>query len=867
MAPNTLIEELDCGIEQGSVTGPDLSPDSRTVYGEDVQADVQDVPSSSSGGVMLHQDVLTFQDSTTSNIGDSLGPPAAMTSGDQTASHSLDEFFARPVRIGTFVWNETDGLGTVHTMRPWLLYFQDPRVQYKLNNFAFLQCTLKIKILVNASPFYYGSMICAYRPTTDFFTETAIVDSGTRYFIPYSQRPCAWISPQRNEGATMELPFMYYANWLAAGSATELSNMGMLSFFNYTTLQSANGASGTGVTISVYAWAENVKLSGPSVSLATQADVMQVQADEYGQGPISQAASAVASVAESMKRIPFIGRFATATQIGASAVGKIAHMFGYTNVPVIADSQPYRPEPFPKFASSDIGFPVEKLTLDPKNELTLDNTTVGAAADDELAIAKLVQRESYLCTTTWSTTNATDDILFSTTVAPCNMFDLTTETYPKVYLTPLAWIGAMFQNWRGDIIFRFRIVASKYHKGRLRVSFDPAGQTAQNVINTAATNNIVFTEIVDLDAEAEVEFRIPYQQAFPFLLNQSLLTAPNWSISTTPTFSQNAAYSNGTLTLRVLTNLTAPIATSNVAVQVFVRGADNLEFANPVTPPKGFSAWAVQSDVITTPARSSTLGRDSTVEDNQYLVNFGEKILSLRQVMRRMSLVGVTTPLVGVGQDYYLVQKYFTKIPPYFGYDPAGIHTAKGLVAPATTFQFNFVQPHPINWILPAFAGFRGSTNWSFNVDSSAAVCHVRANRLNAGSYPRASSAIDAQVTGAVKSTPSANAQFFWNNLDAGGAGSALTNQITNAGLTVQCPMYTRYKYCGTSINRATLPNSGDDENLDMEVFEVLLNNNVGAGSAATKIWSYCGIGTDFNVHYFVSIPTLTYIGTGMVPV
>ncbi len=113
MAPNTLIEELDCGIEQGSVTGPDLSPDSRTVYGEDVQADVQDVPSSSSGGVMLHQDVLTFQDSTTSNIGDSLGPPAVMTSGDQTASHSLDEFFARPVRIGTFVWNETDGLGTV----------------------------------------------------------------------------------------------------------------------------------------------------------------------------------------------------------------------------------------------------------------------------------------------------------------------------------------------------------------------------------------------------------------------------------------------------------------------------------------------------------------------------------------------------------------------------------------------------------------------------------------------------------------------------------------------------------------------------------------------------------------------------------
>jgi hypothetical protein len=861
-APKTIKKELDQEFEQSSLVRLDDPVDSLPIEEMSVQADVQD--SGAVASLTRQQDVLTFHDASESNIGDEISPPAEMTLRDQSAGHNLDDFFKRPVRILNFTWLESDPIGTRRTFSPWNLFFSDPRVQYKLNNFAFISCKLKLKILINASPFYYGSMLCAYRPLKFLNFDTISIDTGTRYFIPYSQRPGVWLAPQRNEGAEMTLPFLYPANWLKAGVSADMTSMGDITFINYTALQSANGVTGSGVTVSVYAWAEDVKLSGPTLSLATQSDVMDVQGDEYGKGPISSVASAIANAAG---KLPFLGRFATATQIGAGAVSSIASLFGFTNVPVIADTAPFRPEAFPKFASSEIGFPVEKLTLDPKNELTLDNSVCGATEDDELVISKLVQRESYLCTSTWTTTHVADDMLFYTTVAPCNMWDITTETYPRVYLTPLAWVGAMFQNWRGDLIFRFRIVASKYHKGRLRVSFDPAGQAAQNLVNTAASNNVVFTEIVDLDVEAEVEFRVPFQQAYPFLTNQSLLTPPNWSIAATPTFvAQDSNLFNGTLTLRVLTALTAPVGTSNVAVQVFVRGAENLEYANPTTPPKGFTNFGVQADVMTTTASSSVMGESHETPDAQYLVNFGERIRSLRQVMRRMSLVGVTTPPTAAGSDYYLVQKYFTKIPPFFGYDPTGIHTAKGVVVPATTFKFNFVQPHPINWILPAFAGFRGSTVWSFNVDSSSPVGHVRVNRLNSNSYPKASTAIDAFVTSLVKSTPSINAAFFWNNTDAGGAGQAVTNQNTNAGITAHCPMYTRHKFVGTSADWATAPNVSDESN-DMFVFETLLNNNVGASSAATKIWSYCGIGTDFNVLFFVNVPTVTYIGTTMVPV
>lgn len=835
-----------------------------------VQMDAQSLPSGSAPVVTQVHETLTFQDAASSNVGTSGGPIAEVSRADATQHHSLDDFFSRPVRIANFTWLEADAIGTSRAFRPWHLYFTNPRVQYKLHNHAFIQCKLKLKILINASPFYYGSMLAAYRPLTGFSADTISYDVGNRHFIPYSQRPCVWLAPQRNEGAEMTLPFIHPANWLDAGSASAMNSMGELLFLNYTDLESANGTTGTGVTITVYAWAEDVKLSGPSLSLATQGDELdlQVQADEYGRGPVSQLASAVASTAKTLSKVPFIGRFATATQIGASAVSRIASMFGYTNVPVIEDTRPLRPEAFPKFASSDIGFPVEKLTLDPKNELTLDNTVCGAGADDELTISKLVQRESYLCATSWSTTHSSNDILFSSPVAPGDLWDLTVAANPKMYLTPMAWINAMFQNWRGDIIFRFRIVASKYHKGRLRVSFDPAGQFAQNLVNTPASDNVVFTEIIDLDNDTEVEFRVPYQQALPFLLGKSLNATPGWSTTTTPLFTRDPVRDNGTITVRVLTALTAPVALSTVSVQVFVRGAENLEFANPCSVRKGYSPWTVQADTITTSATSSVLGAPSHVDDNQYLVNFGEKILSLRQLLRRMTLVGVTTPVAASGQDFYIVQKYFNRIPPYFGYDPDGIHQAKGVVNTGTTYKFNFVNTTPLNWILPAFLGYRGSTNWSFNVDSSAPISHVRAMRLNLNSQPSSAVALDAFVTGTVTGTPSANAQFFYTKVNAGVAGSALTNQRTNAGLNVQCPMYTRYKFSGTSVNRATSSNNGDDGDLDMFCMEVLLNNTaVGPKAVDTRIWSYCGVGTDFNVLYFLNVPTMWDIGTGMAPV
>jgi hypothetical protein len=801
--------------------------------------------------VQTQNETVGFHDAAAPEVG---GYMAAIDSGsasDQTENMDLVKFLSRPVRIATFTWNESDAVATSHTYNPWNLFFTDTRVQYKLNNFSFIQCKLKIKILINASPFYYGSMYCGYQPLPALTPSSIVSSTGTQQLIPYSQRPCVWLSPQHNQGAEMELPFFYYKNWLNAQSASDMTNMGQLTFLNYTALQSANGVTGDGVSIAVYAWAEDVKLSGPSVGLATQS--LEVQGDEYGKGPVSSVASAIASAAGYFKNIPVIGKFATATQMGASAVSSIAKLFGFTNVPVIADTQPFRPEPFPKMASTDIGFPIEKLTLDAKNELTIDPTAIGLKAEDEMAISSLVQRDSYLCTATWASSSAVDTILFASAVCPMLQDQTAQATTLTFYQTPMAWLSSMFLHWRGDIIFKFKVIASVYHKGRLRISFDPAGSNTENIYTDANSANVVFTEIVDLGDTNEVEMRIPFQQAYPFLLTQNYLTAPQWwSTSSSPSFSGSPTLNNGVITVRVQTILTSPTASSSVSILVHVRAADNFELANPRDLQNSASMFQVQS--AESPSVSTVVGTGlPNVNEQRNLVHFGERVLSLRQLLRRYTMVNLDHVGTSSNSNNLCIwQKIFTKLPPMYGFDPYGQNSAKGLVVTASNFAFNFTQPHPLNWVAPAFVAYRGSTNWTFNLDFGAPISHVRVvrtpdsihvlpNKLN-------------QLAATTSSSDSVIAQTALNCLP-GSSGSALVSQQTNAGLNVQLPMYTFTRFQSTAPSYTMHPSTVDGAQTDTYILEVACDpasKNLNGG----VLWTYCAAGTDFGLHFFLNVPS-----------
>lgn len=256
--------------------------------------------------VETSQQNVTYLDE---NIGERHGFAAnrnALLSPDAVTNAYLSDFLSRPVNIATYTWNESDVAGGFDvTFNPWHLYFNDTNIKYKLNNFAFIKCNLRLKIMINASPFYYGALLMHYRPMSGIHGDNVISvypsPTETDIFMrlmPYSQRPHLWIYPQNSEGGEMVLPFFYYKEWLSVGLASDFTNMGQIKIVNVTTLQSATGAVGEGVNIQVFAWAENVTLSGPTTALSMQAGVV---ADEYGQGVISKPASAVAGIASRLR--------------------------------------------------------------------------------------------------------------------------------------------------------------------------------------------------------------------------------------------------------------------------------------------------------------------------------------------------------------------------------------------------------------------------------------------------------------------------------------------------------------------------------------------------------------------------------------
>ncbi len=773
----------------------------------------------------------------------------------KTKFTAIQNFFRRPVRINTKLWNESDPIGGSGTMFPWNDWATTNSVKNKLNNFAYFRGDLHLKFQISASPFYYGMIQASYQPLPLFKSDTIVVDTNNNYLIPRSQRPKVEIDPALGDTFEMVLPFIYNYNMVDIQSALDVFNLGKIYWDIYSPLQSANGVSGSGITITTYAWVEDITLVGASAGYA-------VQSDEYGEGPVSRPASWLSRFASNFTNIPIIGPFAMATQIGAGAVASIASIFGYTNVPVIEDTSPMRSEPFPKLASSEIGYPVEKLTLDPKNELSIDPRIVGLnSGTDELAIANIVQRQSYLARSNWSTSDTVDTIKFTTRLTPVMCGVTSSGTNQQVYGAPMSYISNMFKYWRGDLIFTFKIICSKYHKGKLRISYDPNGRNiaGENIIVSADTVNTVSTTIWDIGETNICEVRIPYQQNKQFLALNNYGTTV-WTTSSSPSFTRDQTTDNGMLTIRVQNVLTSPIASSPVDILVYVRGAENLEFANPdeIDSTNTLSFFQPQSEEfnLNNVVQEVELGDVSNDVSSQYMTHFGENIKSLRQVLRRYSKH--ESLLLGNGgtpaNSYSFWFLRFLRLPTSPGFQTGALNYANKIVGSGIA-PYNFVHFTPLSFISNAFLCYRGSVNRTFNIAGSTDSGSIRCYRMN-NNYPAIllNSRLDFPITS--NGSLSRAATYV-----SGACGQALTDQRTQAGVNVQFPMFTNSIFQSTDPAFTVAGNSIDGS--DGDSLGVLVDLFYPSTTSTSQICNcYIAAGTDFSLHFFLNVPTVWIMST-----
>ncbi len=140
---------------------------------------------------------------------------------DDQSTLGLAEFLARPTLIGTHTWTTSAFSTTLNYV--WSSFLDNAVIKNKLQNFAYIRGDLKVKLIVNCSPFYYGALIAYYEPI-----ETPTLSSTSLDFVTISQRPHVWIYPQTSSGGELHLPFFYHKNYLPLAAKSEVPNMGDL---------------------------------------------------------------------------------------------------------------------------------------------------------------------------------------------------------------------------------------------------------------------------------------------------------------------------------------------------------------------------------------------------------------------------------------------------------------------------------------------------------------------------------------------------------------------------------------------------------------------------------------------------------------
>lgn len=637
------------------------------------------------------QENITFGDTqpAPAEVVRSITDPTRFMRDDEIAH--LGQYLSRPVLINTWTWTQADSGLLKNGFNPWSLFFNDSHIKSKLNNFARLQCSLRLKFVLNASPFYYGLLKVNYDPLKS-------VRQANGDQVTYSQLPGPYITPQDMSSVEMRLPFFWPRDYLNICSQEDFNSVGYVSYSIFSPLQSANAVVAGQITISCYAWAEDVHLAAPTSINALQ-------------GPISNVSRTVGRVAHAVSSIPPLAGIGAAVSAGASMVTDLATALGFSNEPVMDDVRAVQVKTFHAMANTEQSLPLDKLCLDPDNKVSLSPQTVGLADVDELALSEFCSHEAWIAQTAWVSSQASATHLVSFHVTPHLQTQESAINRTKYCMTPTRYASRFYRFWRGSMIYRIRVVGTKFHKGRLQISWDPQGD-ASGSVDTETTN---ITKIVDLDAEQEVEFIVPFKASRCW--NSTSATdagglpvkygAGAWG--RTPTSVEH----NGCISIFVQNQLSAPVDPSTVDVVIFARAGPDFELAAPIESMRTLTVNEIQGPV--------TLDGSEIIDEAEIpTYTVGERTSSLRQLLHRTVNYGMYPRMIyDAGHEFadktmlYATTSQFRKVPMSYGYTETGdvmvltINEAPGTIAP-----FNFVNETPLATITNCFAGYRGSVNW-----------------------------------------------------------------------------------------------------------------------------------------------------------
>lgn len=529
----------------------------------------------------------------------------------------LANWLERPILAATHVWEVDEPFPQIY-FNPWAHFLDSPSVAQKISNFYLLRCKMNMKVVVNGSQMHYGRGFISYRPLMTVPGERfqydpnapagsnpfddvgrlegvgyALEDSEEASITIQSQWPKIFIDPGQSMGGEMNFPFFFGANWFripykdwvakpsaifpiptqdvlpsAVGGATpskaygpygcHQTHMGVVHSTSLQPLRHANGADDP-VTIQVFLWASDVKLSVPT---------------SYSHPGASSLLSAASSSSFKPKmRTEYVPNF----------LGDLAK---------------------PNDISTRLELGDSSLNTDP--------ATAGVDDDDTDSVISIAKRECFLDKFTWPVGSPAETLMWQAKVTPQYYRPLWADSVervgaPVLIPLPMTYAALPFGYWRGTIKYRIQIIASNLHRGRIRLVYDPLKDLLGNPdVNLYPEDlmNLQYSRVIDIASEEgrDFTFEVGFMQSTPYLpLDpvQSIYWASNPTVRTKGNYGAVEPFGpgaftfpptmsgNGSLSIYILNRLAVPSTqvglNNDVTVVVYASAGDNLSFQMPTS--------------------------------------------------------------------------------------------------------------------------------------------------------------------------------------------------------------------------------------------------------------------------------------------
>lgn len=785
----------------------------------------------------------------------------------------LSEFLSRPIKLLDIAWASAIN----QQINVWELFFSNKRVANRLTNYNLLRATLKVKFVVNGNAFYYGRAIASYMP----FCSS---DSMTNYtfdqdLVQLSQLPHVFLNPTTSEGGILTCPFFYNLDY-AKIPTSQINELGYVYVKDLVDLNHANDVDFPPVTVSVFAWAEDVQMS---VITSRDTETLIPQAGEIevanSSGIVSGPATSIARIANALGRIPYISPYAKATELAASTVSKVASSFGYCRPSITKAPDFVRILPSSSFALTNTPDTSLKLSVDHKQESTVDPRISGIEEEDMLSIVNIAKRESYCDRFAWQTDDATGTTLYNCRVLPVRWLVGPQNSY---HFTATAMAALPFRFWTGTLNYRFQIVCSGFHKGRLAVSWDP-----NFVADSPPELNTMYSEIIDIADTQDFTISISNGQPYTLIPNVAPGVQVPSEIASSTRYSSFEDWSNGVLHISVLNSLTTPNSAvpNDILVNVFISAGDDFKvfvpwdhfqaFVPTIAVPAALAALeespeaddkleeqagdivAVSNNDDNAPVKPDIHDiHNAESADHTNLVYTGESIPSFRAMIKRYSLWRALQVTTSSTYNFFAANYKYAIYPLQRGRYGNAPDVAVGGV------NYAYVNTLLLHWVTYAFAGFRGNmrykvlprlNNWGTS-GASMSVSRFSRELLNteyASPYFYTMPAYLSANTMArsVIRTDITNHRTDWQHIGTQGMAWIETNN--SSMLEFEVPFYSQYRFAGTRHLGWT-----QADTWGLGGFYLFIKGYFNNQSAFDV---YAAAGEDFQAYFFIGLPRMYY--------